>query len=208
MAPRAWMGLWVVMLLSHSPTVLSKRAMLQSDAISNSNGCLESIQKCEEGACATRNIMGTARWVCLRCLSNYEPVVDSSGQQNIIQCGRWRTGWPWGLVLHEQQQWHGASCHARLDRGGASSSKPNCAPTAVNTPPTASDLPSVGQHGVGVAAGVQGRPFRRLQVGQHSNRLQQGPDSCTVCPPPPPAEALSHAPRHHQATVCTALNQL
>jgi len=57
------------------------------DAISNSNGCLSTIQKCEPGACATRNVMGTARWVCLRCLANYEPVVDASGQDNIIQCG-------------------------------------------------------------------------------------------------------------------------
>jgi hypothetical protein len=86
--PWACVALWLVLLLSQSPSVLSQRALLQSDAISNSNGCLPSIQKCEPGACATRNIMGTARWVCLRCLANYEPVVDSSGQQNIIQCGR------------------------------------------------------------------------------------------------------------------------
>jgi hypothetical protein len=63
------------------------RSLLQSDALSNSNGCLDSIPKCEQGACATRNIMGTASWVCLRCRGNYEPVVDSSGQDNIIQCG-------------------------------------------------------------------------------------------------------------------------
>jgi len=25
--------------------------------------------------------------VCLRCLANYEPVVDDSGQDNILQCG-------------------------------------------------------------------------------------------------------------------------
>lgn len=30
---------------------------------------------------------GVARWVCLRCLANYAPVVDSSGQDNIVQCG-------------------------------------------------------------------------------------------------------------------------
>jgi hypothetical protein len=31
--------------------------------------------------------MGVARWACLRCQGNYEPVVDGSGQDNIIQCG-------------------------------------------------------------------------------------------------------------------------
>jgi len=60
---------------------------LAQDALSNSNGCLATIPKCEEGACATRNIMGVARWVCLRCLANFEPVVDTSGQDNIVQCG-------------------------------------------------------------------------------------------------------------------------
>jgi hypothetical protein len=60
---------------------------LAQDALSNSNGCLATIPKCEQGACATRNIMGVARWVCLRCLANYEPVVDGSGQDNIVQCG-------------------------------------------------------------------------------------------------------------------------
>lgn len=64
------------------------RNLLQ-DALSNSNGCLSKIPKCEPGACATRNIQGVAHWVCLRCLSNYDPVVDSSGQDNIIQCGEW-----------------------------------------------------------------------------------------------------------------------
>ena len=63
-----------------------QRALLQ-DALSNSNGCLETIPKCETGACATRNVMGSARWVCLRCMANYQPVVDGSGQDNIIQCG-------------------------------------------------------------------------------------------------------------------------
>jgi len=60
---------------------------LAQDALSNSNGCLATIPKCEQGACATRNVMGVARWVCLRCLANYEPVVDASGQDNILQCG-------------------------------------------------------------------------------------------------------------------------
>jgi hypothetical protein len=60
---------------------------LAQDALSNSNGCLGTIPKCEQGACATRNVMGVARWVCLRCLANYEPVVDASGQDNILQCG-------------------------------------------------------------------------------------------------------------------------
>lgn len=68
--------------------VAAKRTLQQSDALSNSNGCLDTIPKCEAGACATRNIMGTARWVCLRCMSNYAPVVDSSGQDNIVQCGK------------------------------------------------------------------------------------------------------------------------
>jgi hypothetical protein len=60
---------------------------LTQDALSNSNGCLPTIPKCESGACATRNIMGNAKWVCLRCQGGYEPVVDASGQDNIIQCG-------------------------------------------------------------------------------------------------------------------------
>lgn len=66
------------------------RQLAQQDALSNSNGCLATIAKCEEGACATRNVMGVARWVCLRCLANYEPVVDASGQDNILQCGELR----------------------------------------------------------------------------------------------------------------------
>lgn len=78
------------------------------DAISNSNGCLSTIQKCEPGACATRNVKGTARWVCLRCLANYDPVVDDSGQDNILQCGRWQlqvlqtvlAGLPYSQLLH------------------------------------------------------------------------------------------------------------
>lgn len=64
-----------------------QRSLLQ-DALSNSNGCLGDISKCEPGACATRNIKGTAAWVCLRCRGTYEPVVDDSGQDNIIQCGK------------------------------------------------------------------------------------------------------------------------
>lgn len=75
-----------LLLVSFQPAA-AQRALLQSDALSNSNGCLETIPKCEAGACATRNIQGQARWVCLRCMSNYEPVVDASGQDNIIQCG-------------------------------------------------------------------------------------------------------------------------
>jgi hypothetical protein len=31
--------------------------------------------------------MGVARWVCLRCMANYDPVIDASGQDNILQCG-------------------------------------------------------------------------------------------------------------------------
>lgn len=67
-----------------------RRSLQQSDALSNSNGCLATIPKCEQGACATRNIMGVAKWVCLRCLANYQPVVTSDGQDNIVQCGEWR----------------------------------------------------------------------------------------------------------------------
>lgn len=76
-----------LLLVSFSQPGAAQRALLQSDALSNSNGCLDTIPKCETGACATRNIQGQARWVCLRCMSNYEPVVDASGQDNIIQCG-------------------------------------------------------------------------------------------------------------------------
>jgi len=81
----------LALLLLLAPPVFAKRTLFQSDALSNSNGCLATIPKCEQGACATRNIMGTARWVCLRCMANYEPVVDGSGQDNIIQCGEYRT---------------------------------------------------------------------------------------------------------------------
>lgn len=70
----------------------SDARQLAQDALSNSNGCLDTIPKCEQGACATRNIMGVARWVCLRCLANYEPVVDASGQDNILQCGECKPG--------------------------------------------------------------------------------------------------------------------
>lgn len=66
------------------------RALLQQDALSNSNGCLATIPKCEAGACASRNVKGVARWVCLRCMANYDPVTDDSGQDNIIQCGECR----------------------------------------------------------------------------------------------------------------------
>lgn len=68
-------------------TAEAARQLAQQDALSNSNGCLPTIPKCEPNACATRNIMGTARWVCLRCRGGYEPVVTADGQDNIIQCG-------------------------------------------------------------------------------------------------------------------------
>jgi len=74
------------LLLALCTASVEARRQLTQDALSNSNGCLATIPKCEQGACATRNIMGVARWTCLRCLSNYEPVVDASGQDNIIQC--------------------------------------------------------------------------------------------------------------------------
>lgn len=79
----------LLLVLVFASPVSAKRTLFQSDALSNSNGCLATIPKCERGACATRNIMGTARWVCLRCWANYEPVVDGSGQDNIIQCGEY-----------------------------------------------------------------------------------------------------------------------
>lgn len=87
--PLQWAVLALLLLCASasSQQAFPKRALLQSEAISSSNGCLDSIPKCEPGACATRNILGTASWVCLRCMTNYEPVVDSSGQENIIQCG-------------------------------------------------------------------------------------------------------------------------
>lgn len=78
-----------LLLLASAQPVLAKRSLF-NDGLSNSNGCLDVIPKCERGACATRNIMGTGRWVCLRCMANYEPVVDKSGQDNIIQCGKSR----------------------------------------------------------------------------------------------------------------------
>jgi hypothetical protein len=68
-------------------THIDRPTPVPQDALSNSNGCLPTIPKCESGACATRNVMGTARWVCLRCMANYQPVVTSDGQDNIVQCG-------------------------------------------------------------------------------------------------------------------------
>jgi hypothetical protein len=79
--------LLAAVLFAHVPTLLAGRSVLD-DALSNSNGCLDTIPKCETGACATRDVMGVARWVCLRCLTNYEPVVTGDGQDNIIQCGK------------------------------------------------------------------------------------------------------------------------
>lgn len=60
---------------------------MQDDALSNSDGCRATIPKCESGACVVRNIQGNQHWACLRCMANYEAVVDASGQENIIQCG-------------------------------------------------------------------------------------------------------------------------
>ncbi len=84
--------LFVALLATAALFASSDARQLAQDALSNSNGCLDTIPKCEQGACATRNIMGVARWVCLRCLANYEPVVDASGQDNILQCGEWGSG--------------------------------------------------------------------------------------------------------------------
>jgi hypothetical protein len=78
----------LVLLLSVcSCPALAKRNVLQ-EAISNSNGCLNDIPKCEQYACVTRNIKGVARWACQRCQGSYQAVVDDSGQDNIIQCGK------------------------------------------------------------------------------------------------------------------------
>lgn len=78
----------LVAVLACSALVFSADAArsLQQEALSNSNGCLDNIPKCETGACATRNVMGVARWVCLRCQGTYAPVVTADGQDNIIQC--------------------------------------------------------------------------------------------------------------------------
>lgn len=78
----------LVLLLSVcSCPAFAHRNVLQ-DAISNSNGCLNDIPKCEQYACVTRNIKGVARWACQRCQGGYQAVVDDSGQDNIIQCGK------------------------------------------------------------------------------------------------------------------------
>jgi hypothetical protein len=87
MQPKAALGVLLLLLLSGS-VICSSRSLQQEDSLSNSNGCLASIPKCEPGACVVRNVMGVARWACLRCLANYQPVVDASGQDNIVQCGR------------------------------------------------------------------------------------------------------------------------
>ena len=77
----------VALLATLAASCVGARQLTQDNALSNSNGCLATIPKCEPGACATRNVMGVARWVCLRCMANYEPVIDASGQDNILQCG-------------------------------------------------------------------------------------------------------------------------
>jgi hypothetical protein len=79
----------IVALVATTLCFTTEARKLTQDALSNSNGCLPTIPKCEQGACATRNIMGVAKWVCLRCLGGYETVIDASGQDNIIQCGEW-----------------------------------------------------------------------------------------------------------------------
>lgn len=79
----------LVALLATALCLSAEARQLTQDALSNSNGCLPTIPKCESGACATRNLMGSAKWVCLRCQGGYDPVIDASGQDNIIQCGEW-----------------------------------------------------------------------------------------------------------------------
>jgi hypothetical protein len=90
----------------------SMRSLQQQEALSNSNGCLDTIPKCEPGACVTKNIMGVARWACLRCLANYAPVVDASGQDNIIQCGESTAAAAAATpaLSPAQYQWH-CCCH-------------------------------------------------------------------------------------------------
>jgi hypothetical protein len=60
-----------------------QRSLLQ--AISNSDGCLTKIPKCERGACINRSVNYIVKMVCARCTGNFEPVVD--GDSNILQCG-------------------------------------------------------------------------------------------------------------------------
>jgi hypothetical protein len=85
---------------------LATRVLQQTDALSNSDGCLASIPKCEPGACVNRNVLGVQTWVCLRCLANYEAVVSTDGQDHILQCGELRAlwllggGWLWGLAFN------------------------------------------------------------------------------------------------------------
>lgn len=110
-----------LLLVSFSQSAAAQRALLQSDALSNSNGCLGTIPKCETGACAVRNIQGQARWVCLRCLSNYEPVVDASGQDNIIQCGEQPLLEPAAVALNQNSRNRRGGTWGDLLRGGRSS---------------------------------------------------------------------------------------
>jgi hypothetical protein len=81
--------LFTIIAFQHSASVRrtmeqQQRSLLQvvnpPDALSNSNGCLGSIPKCGPGACVTRDIMGVARWACLRCEGNFQPVIDGSGK--------------------------------------------------------------------------------------------------------------------------------
>lgn len=62
--------------------------ILQLDGLSNTDACLGIIPKCEPGACTSRIVQGVSRWSCLRCLGNYQPVFDDSGQATVVQCGR------------------------------------------------------------------------------------------------------------------------
>lgn len=61
-----WAVLLSTLVLLLAPASAAARRPLQQDALSNSDGCLGAIPKCEPGACATRNVLGVARWVCLR----------------------------------------------------------------------------------------------------------------------------------------------
>jgi hypothetical protein len=120
--------LLAVLLLGSSHSVLAQRSLLQSEAVSNSNGCLGVIPKCEAGACAARNIMGAARWVCLRCLANYEPVVDNSGQDNIIQCGR--CNYDRGLTQRQLAANFSGSLAASVAEAVAATGPVRCSPAA------------------------------------------------------------------------------
>lgn len=78
-----------VALLATTLYFTAEARQLTQEAISNSNGCLPTIPRCDDNACVVRNLGSSgAGWACQRCKGTYEAVVDGSGQDNIIQCGK------------------------------------------------------------------------------------------------------------------------